>query len=96
MSQTFGIESSGGRRHTAHREPARYLVLIEAAGSMVARLFLASRQAAGEFDAGVEEVATMTRGLTPESGAMGPEWDLLLQGHSAAERSAAQVFTLDV
>ena len=96
MSQTFGIESSGERLHTAHREPARFLVLIESAGSMVARLFLASREAAGEFDAGVEEVATMTRGLTPQAGALGAEWDLTLQGHSASERSAAQVYTLDV
>ncbi|MBC7704056.1 MAG: hypothetical protein H7274_08985 [Rhodoferax sp.] len=63
---------------------------------MVARLFLATREAAGEFDAGVEEVAIMTRGLIPESGATGPEWDVVLQGHNAAERSAAQVYTLDV
>jgi hypothetical protein len=96
MSQTFGIESSGGHPHTPHRAPARYLVLIETAGAMVARLFLATREAAGEFDAGVEEVVTMTSGLTPQTGAAGPEWDQALQGHNAAERSAAQVYTLDV
>ncbi len=96
MSQTFGIESSGEQRHTPHRQPARYLVLIEAAGSMVARLFLATREPAGEFDAGVEEVTTMTRGLVPAAGALGAEWAHALEGHSAAERGAAQVYTLDI
>ncbi len=96
MSQTFGIESSGHHPHTPHRAPARYLVLIETAGAMVARLFLATREAAGEFDAGVEEVVTMTSGLTPASGAAGPEWNVALQGHTTAERSAAQVYTFDV
>jgi hypothetical protein len=96
MSQTFGIESSGQHPHSSHRAPARYLVLIETAGAMVARLFLATREAAGEFDAGVEEVVNMTSGLTPQAGAAGPEWDQALQGHSASERSAARVYTLDV
>ena len=96
MSQTFGMESPGEHSHTAHRPPALYLVLIEAAGAMVARLFLATREPAGEFDAGVEEVGVMTRGLVPAAGALGAEWDTALQGHNAAERGAAQVYTLDV
>jgi hypothetical protein len=96
MSQTFGIESSAGHHHTPHRPPARYLVLIESGGSMVARLFLATREPAGEFDAGVEEVTSMTRGLSPVAGAPGAEWDRALDGHSAAERAAAQVYTLDL
>ena len=96
MSQTFGMESPGEHSHTPHRLPARYLVLIEAAGTMVARLFRETREAAGEFDAGVEEVAVMTKGLVPAAGALGPEWDAALQGHNAAERRAAQVYTLDV
>ena len=96
MSQTFGIESPGEHRHTLHRPPALYLVLIEAGGAMVARLFLATREPAGEFDAGVEEVGVMTRGLVPVTGALGPEWDNALQGHNAAERGAALVYTLDV
>jgi len=41
-------------------------------------------------------VALMTRGLAPAAGAAGPEWDRALEGHSAAERRAAEVYTLDV
>ena len=96
MSQTFGIEVPNGHGHTPARQPARYLVLIEAAGSMVARLFLANREAAGEFDAGTEEVLAMTAGLEPFRGALGSEWDQALGGHNAAEREAAQVYTLGV
>jgi hypothetical protein len=74
----------------------RYVVLIDCEGSRQARLFLADRQAAGEFDAGAEEVLQMLHGLTPSHGAGGPEWDAALAGHSAAERAGVQVFTLDV
>ena len=61
---------------------------------MVARLFLRNREPAGEFDAAVEEVADMTAGLVPVPGASGAEWDKALGGHNAAERGAAQVYTL--
>ena len=96
MSQTYGIESPGKHNHTSHRQPARYLVVIDAAGAMVARLFLYTRELVAEFDAGVEEVAVMTRGLVPAIGAMGPEWDRALEGHSSAERGAADIYTLDI
>ena len=96
MSQTYGIEASHAHGNTPLRQPARYLVLIESAGAMLARLFLASREACGEFDAGVEEVQSMTSGLEPTTGATGQEWDRALAGHSAAERSAAQVYTLGI
>lgn len=96
MSQGFGIEAHGEHLRRPHRQPARYLVIIDAAGSMVARLFLDNREQVAEFDAGTEEVAQMTRGLTPTTGATGPEWDSGLDGHNAAERSAAEVYTLDV
>ena len=49
-----------------------------------------------EFDASTEETALMTRGLVPATGATGPEWDQALKGHSAAERAAAEVYTLDI
>jgi hypothetical protein len=96
MDQSFGIESHGKRRSGPHRAPVRYLVLIDAGGSAVARLFVADREAAGEFDASAEEVAVMTKGLAPEIGALGAEWDRALDGHSADERRAAEVYTLDV
>ena len=88
-------------RPTAHRQQslrpmARFLVLIEAAGSMLALLFTAEYALAADFDAGSEEVVVMTRGLQPQVGAAGSEWDRALAGHSAAERAAAEVFTLDV
>lgn len=78
------------------QEPARYLVLIESDGAMLARLFDAARRQLAEFDAASEEVAVMTRGLVPEQGAAALEWQQSLAGHSAAERDAARVFTLDV
>ncbi|MGA0610729.1 hypothetical protein [Caldimonas sp. KR1-144] len=79
-----------------HRKPAKYLVLIDAAGEMLARLFDAERRQVADFDASSEEVAVMISGLTPNSGAAEPEWDAALAGHSFAERELAQVFALDV
>ncbi|WP_367849338.1 hypothetical protein [Rhodoferax sp. WC2427] len=81
---------------TAHRQPVRFLVVIDSGGSMVARLFLSTHELTAEFDAMVEEVTAMTQGLTPETGAMGPEWDVALQGHNATERAAALVYTLPI
>lgn len=76
--------------------PVRYLILIESAGSMVARMFDAQRVHLGDFDASSEEVAVMTRGLTPGHGADSDGWAGALAGHNAAERRAAQVYTLDI
>jgi hypothetical protein len=95
MDQAFGIESPGQHAHTAHRKPTRYVVVIDSAGSTIARLFLESREQIAEVDAGAEEVALMTRGLPSERSALGAEWDRALQGHSAAERRTADVYTLD-
>ncbi len=95
MSQDYGRESPAPHLQTEHREPARYLVVITAGGVGVARMFLASRQQVAEFDAGTEEAAQMIAGLVPAQGADGPEWDRALQGHSAAERRAAEVYTLE-
>lgn len=96
MSQTYGIESPREHAATAHRKPARYLIVIDAGGAMVARLFLNTRELVAEFDAAVEEVALMTKGLVPGVGALGSEWDRALQGHSAIERVSALVYTLDI
>lgn len=78
-----------------HRKPAKYLVLIDSGGEMLARLFDAERLQVADFDASSEEVAVMIGGLTPEQGAAEPEWDRPLAGHSFAERELAQVFALD-
>jgi hypothetical protein len=96
MNHGFGMEAHGGEPTSPHREPARYLLLIDTGGSTVARLFTASLKPAGEFDAGSEEVAVMTQRLKPGSGADAPFWDAALEGHSAGERAAAVVYTLDV
>lgn len=96
MSQGFGNESPRAHAHTGHRPPARYLVLIDAGGSTVARLFLDTRVLVAEFDAGTEEVAQMTAGLTPTQDAGGPDWNRALEGHSAAERQAAEVYRLAI
>ena len=53
-------------------------------------------EGAAEFDAGTEEATQMAAGLVPTKGAEGPEWDRALEGHSVAERRAADVYTLDV
>ena len=96
MSQSYGIEAPGEHHHMPLRKPARYLVIIDSGGSTLARLFGDTRERVAEFDAGTEEVALMTQGLQPSLGALGPEWDPGLEGHSAAERGAAEVYTLDV
>lgn len=96
MSQTFGMESPRKHDHGSHRQPARYLVVIDSGGYMVARLFLETRELVAEFDAAVEEVSAMTTGLVPEVGALGAEWDRALQGHNATERAGAMVYTLAV
>jgi hypothetical protein len=96
MSQDFGRESPPSHVQTEHRQVARYLVVIDAGGVGVARLFLDNRVQVAEFDAGTEEAAQMISGLVPSHGADGPEWDAALQGHSQAERRAANVFHLDV
>jgi hypothetical protein len=79
-----------------HQAPAKYLVLIDSAGAMTARLFDAQRLPVAEFDASSEEVAVMTAGLTPSKGADGAGWARALAGHSERERREAEVYTLDV
>jgi hypothetical protein len=81
---------------TEHRKVARYLVVIDAGGVGVVRLFLDNHEQVAEFDAGTEEAAQMISGLVPSQGADGPEWDRALQGHSPTERRAAKVYHLDV
>lgn len=76
--------------------PAKYLVIIDAAGANEAILFSASRDRLADFDAGTEEVAVMTLHLHPHEGAGGPEWDKALAGRSPSERAGAVVYTLDV
>ena len=96
MGQGFGGEAPRQHTQTALRQAAKYLVMIESGGFAVAQLFLDSREKVAEFDASTEETAQMTRGLTPLLGAAGADWDHALRGHSAAERAAAEVYTLDV
>ncbi len=96
MSENYGIESPGAHRQTQHRATTRFLVVVDSGGERVARLFLADRTPAGEFDASTEEVAVMLRGLAPQPGADGADWDHALAGHSAAERRGAELYTLDI
>lgn len=96
MSQSFGRETPTAHSQNPHRQPARFLVVIDSGGSPVARLFLDTREQVAEFDAGTEEAAQMTAGLLPTRGAEGPEWNRALEGHSNAERQLADVYTLPV
>lgn len=96
MDRGFGREVPAVSTRKPHRRPARYLLLIDAGGTTVVRLFTEGRQSVGEFDAGIEELAPMIQGLQPFEGACGPEWDHALEGHSATERAAAAVYRLPV
>lgn len=96
MSQGFGHELPSRHAQQEHRQVSRYLIVIASGAGPVAKLFLDSRELAGEFDASTEEVAVMTRSATSSTGAGGAEWDKALAGHSAAERAAATVYLLDV
>ena len=94
--QGFGLQRPAPHVHGPHEAAARYLVLIDAGGSAVARLFLDTRTLVAEFDASAAEVALMTQGLVPTRGAQAAQWDAALAGHSSAERDAAEIYTLDV
>lgn len=96
MTDSLGDEAP--LRHVPHelRRHAKYLVLIDAGGPRVARLFDEQRRELAEFDASLEEVAQMVHGLQPERGADGPQWDRALEGHSRDERQAADVYVLDL
>lgn len=96
MSEGFGMEAPRAHAQGEHRRQTRYLVVIESAGTVVARLFLDTREPVSEFDAGTEEVVQMTAGLLATRGADGPEWQQALAGHSAEERRAAEVYTLEL
>ncbi len=79
-----------------HSPPVKFLVLIEAADGMVARLFDAAHCHVVDFDASTEEVASMIAGQTPDAIGDTPVWSQALAGHSAAQRRAAQVYSLGV
>lgn len=84
--------------HIAHlrRERVRYVVIIDADNSAIARLLSDARQQVAEFEGGAPEVVQMVQGLIAAKVANGSEWDVALQGHSTLERLAADVYTLDL
>ena len=68
MNQRFGSEAPRAHANTEqHQEPARYLVVIDADGSTVARLFLATREQVAEFDAGGKVVGLEEKPARPRS-----------------------------
>jgi len=75
---------------------AKYLVVIDSAGEMVARMFDEDRRLIVDFDASSSEVAVMTQGLVPGRDATDLAWHDALAGHSQREREQAEVYTLDV
>ncbi len=96
MSHGFGNELPRAHSNTSPRLRARYLVVIDSGGFMVARLFLESREQVAEFDASTEEVAQMIMRLQADNNAGDPQWDRALAGHSAAERAEARVYMLEI
>ena len=95
MDDGYGIPAPDPHRSGPHRAPVRFVVVIEAAGSTVIRLFDSRRELVSEVDS-TEEIAEMTSGLEAVRGAQGPEWDRALGGHTARERADADVYTLEV
>jgi hypothetical protein len=79
-----------------HSTPVKFLILIDAAETRVARLFDAEHGHVMDMDASTEDVVATIDGVAPSLGATASEWDRALAGHSAAERAQAQVFTLAV
>jgi hypothetical protein len=75
---------------------AKYLVVIDSGGEMVARMFDEQRRLIVDFDASSSEVAVMTQGLVPARDAADAAWHEALKGHSESERRQADVYTLDV
>lgn len=96
MNDGFGHEVPGRHAQRTHRQVSRYCVVIASTDGTLARLFLADHTQVAEFDAGTEEVAELIKTASASTGAQGPEWDRALAGHTAAERAAATVYTLDV
>ncbi|HEV6964295.1 MULTISPECIES: hypothetical protein [Roseateles] len=91
----FGHEVPPRHAQQTHRQVTRYLVVLPTGDGAVARLFLADRTQVAEFDAGTEEVAQLTRGVSATAGAAGPEWNRALASHTPAERTAARVYELE-
>lgn len=94
MSQDFGISMPAAHARGEPRAQARYLVVIDSGGGMVARLYSVTRKLLIECDAATNEISTLTAGLRPKVGALEPEWDGALQGYNLLERAGAEVFTL--
>jgi len=79
-----------------HREPVKFLILIDAGGAMVARLLDANRGHVMDIDASTEEVVATINGAVPIHNGTASEWDQALAGHSTIERAQAQVYTLPI
>lgn len=78
------------------QKPAKFLVVIDSGGEMIARMFDTERRLMAEFDASSSEVVVMTQGLQPERSAGDAAWNTALRGHSRSEREQAEVYTLDI
>jgi hypothetical protein len=96
MNDGYGREVPPRHPHQQHRAVTKYLIVIDSAEGRVARLLAADRSRVADFDAATEEVVELTKTAAATDGASAPEWDVALAGHSAAERAAATVYTLDM
>jgi hypothetical protein len=77
-------------------KPARYLVVIDSAGEMVARMFDEQRKLIVDFDASSSEVAVMTQGLRPTHDATDPRGTPCSAATAPRSAPQAEVYTLDV
>ncbi|WP_310385314.1 hypothetical protein [Roseateles sp.] len=90
------METPSKHSQQPRRQAARYLVVIESGGALVAKLFLETREKVAEFDASTVETASMIGAHASAGGGTDPAWDHALAGHSDAERAQAQIYWLDV
>ncbi len=79
-----------------HSSPVKFLIVIDAGGAMVARLFNADRAHVMDMDASTQDVVATIEGVVPTHSGTAPEWDAALAGHNADERAQAQVYALAV
>ena len=96
MSQDFGRESAHTHVQTEHRKISRFLVVIDAGGVGVARLFLDSREQVAEFDSGTEEAAQMISAWCPPRAPMVPNGTARCRATARPSARAAKVYRLDV
>jgi len=94
MAQNFGRDSPPPHTARPRTAPPRATSRSSSPAARSSRLYQGTREQVAEFDAGAEEVAQLTARLVPAKLAHQPVWGHVLDGHSTAERRAADAYAL--